>query len=223
MYSQYVKRPFDVAFSLVLLIAAVPFMLAVAIAIKLESKGPVLFRQTRTGRYGVPFRLYKFRSMAANNSVYDTKSQNEITRVGSFIRKTSLDELPQLLNVLKGDMSFIGPRPWIPEYFDHMNDTQRRRCDVRPGITGIAQVYGRNNLSISQKIAYDLRYVDNIGLGEDCKVVFLTMVAVSSREGQEMGKGGIHEELDFLRSQYEKHETAPYGNLAFATSTEANG
>lgn len=215
MYRRYIKRPLDIVFALALIIALATVYLITAIVIKLESKGPVIFKQTRTGLNGKPFTLFKFRSMTAQNNVYDNTSADEVTRVGAFIRKTSIDELPQLINVIMGDMSFIGPRPWITAYYDHMNAEQRRRYQVRPGITGIAQVYGRNNLTIHQKINYDLRYVDHIGLREDLKVVFLTFVAVLSKEGEAMGKGGIHEELDMLRRQFEgqKSEGADVDNF----------
>jgi len=141
--------------------------------------------------------------MEQSNNVHDSSKEDNITTVGKFLRAFSLDELPQLINVIRGDMSFIGPRPWITSYFKCMNESQRRRYAVRPGITGIAQVYGRNNITIHQKIKYDLRYVDHVGFREDLKVVFLTLVAVISREGQEMGKGGIHEELYTLKNQHD--------------------
>jgi lipopolysaccharide/colanic/teichoic acid biosynthesis glycosyltransferase len=152
--------------------------------------------------------------MTVDNNVHDKSKADQITTVGKFLRAFSLDELPQLLNVIKGDMSFIGPRPWIISYYDHMNDEQRRRYQVRPGITGIAQVYGRNNLTIHQKINYDLRYVDHIGLREDLKVVFLTFVAVLSKEGEAMGKGGIHSELEHLRRANSNKSMADSGGAA---------
>ena len=208
MYSNYFKRAFDLTAAIALFTLALPLFVIIAAAIRFTSRGPVLFTQQRSGLHGHQFSMRKFRTMAADNDVRDASSEDRITPVGKFLRAFSLDELPQLINVIRGDMSFIGPRPWIPEYYQHMNAEQRRRYDVRPGITGIAQVYGRNNLTIHQKISYDLRYVEHIGLREDLKVVFLTIVAVLTKEGQEMGKGGIHEELNILKRQFSQHEAA---------------
>ena len=135
MYT-YIKRLMDVIVSIFLLLIMMIPMILIAIFIKLESKGPVLFKQLRTGKNGKNFQLYKFRSMEKDNNVLDFNKENKITKVGAFLRKTSLDELPQLLNVLKGEMSLIGPRPWIIEYYGILTDYQKRRVEVRPGITG---------------------------------------------------------------------------------------
>lgn len=196
------KRVFDIIFSLFLLILFFIPMVIVAIAIKLESNGPVLFKQERTGKDGRNFYLCKFRSMTVDNDVMNFSSENKITKVGAFIRKTSLDELPQLFNILKGEMSLIGPRPWIVEYYNNFTDEQKRRVSVRPGITGLAQAVGRNNLSIFDKIKYDLEYVDHYSLKMDMKVVFLTIKTVFSKEGAELSKLGIKEELKELRENY---------------------
>ncbi|MDQ5886417.1 MAG: hypothetical protein QG623_415 [Patescibacteria group bacterium] len=206
MYNKYIKRLLDLVAALTLLTLAIPLLLVIAIAVKLSSPGPVIFTQERSGINGTKFKMFKLRTMDKNNSVSDASGEDQITGIGRFLRAFSLDEIPQLVNVVRGDMSFIGPRPWITDYYDHMDSTQRHRYDVRPGITGIAQVYGRNNLSIHDKIKYDLRYVSHIGLREDLKVIFLTIQAVVSRDGQEMGKGGIHKELDILRSQLNNSE-----------------
>ncbi len=211
MYETYIKRGFDLIGGVVLFILTSPLFVVVSIIIKVTSPGPVIFTQDRSGVSGKVFRMRKFRTMTHDNDVHDNTRENQMTDVGKFLRAFSLDELPQLINVIRGDMSFIGPRPWITPYYDHMNDTQRRRYDVRPGITGIAQVYGRNNLTIHQKISYDLRYVDHLNLREDLKVIFLTFVAVLSKEGEAMGKGGIHEELDILKKQFEKHQREQNG------------
>lgn len=214
MYKKFGKRLADIVLASVLLgVLAVP-MLIIAVIIRATSSGGALFRQDRTGMNGKIFSMYKFRSMVQDNNVHDRASENRITSVGKFLRASSLDELPQLINVVRGDMSFIGPRPWITKYHEHMTASQRRRYSVRPGITGIAQVYGRNNLTIHQKISYDLRYVNNISLREDLKVIVLTFVAILTKEGEAIGKKGIHEELDILKKQFEKHhdgqETANY-------------
>lgn len=188
---------FIVSFLLIIL-CSIP-MIIIAIAIKLESKGPALFKQTRTGKDGIDFTLYKFRSMTVDNNVLNFKEENKITKVGKFIRKTSLDELPQLLNVLKGDMSLIGPRPWIVEYYQNFTNYQKRRVAVRPGITGLAQATGRNNLSIFEKIEYDIEYVEQCSLLEDLKVLGMTIKTVLSKEGADLSKAGVHEEIVALR------------------------
>ena len=166
------KRGLDFTLALIGLILLSPLMLIVSIAIKLDSKGPVLFKQERTGKDGKTFMLYKFRSMAVDNDVHDMSCEDKHTKVGNFIRKTSIDELPQFINILKGDMSFIGPRPWITDYWDNMTAEQRHRYDVVPGITGLAQVKGRNDISIVEKINYDLEYVDKYSPIEDLKIIY---------------------------------------------------
>ena len=193
------KRIFDVLFALLGLIIASPIMILIAIAIKLDSKGPVFFRQTRSGKNGKPFKMYKFRSMPVNNDVHDFSKEDVHTKVGKFLRKTSLDELPQLINILKMEVSFIGPRPWITDYYENMNDEQRHRYDVLPGITGLAQANGRNTISIFDKINYDLEYVKNYSLFMDIKIIFLTVKAVFSQKGADAGKGTINNELNDLK------------------------
>jgi len=197
---KYVKRVLDIIISLfVLIIFAIP-MIIIAIAIKLESKGPVFFKQKRTGLYGKEFNLYKFRSMTQDNDVLNFKTENKLTRVGKFIRKTSLDEISQVFNIIKGDMSWIGPRPWIPSYYENFTEYQKRRVEVLPGLTGLAQASGRNNLSIFEKIDYDIKYVDNISLKMDIKIIFLTVKCVLSKSGAELSKSGIKDELDQLHT-----------------------
>jgi lipopolysaccharide/colanic/teichoic acid biosynthesis glycosyltransferase len=198
---KYIKRIMDYFFAFIGIILTLPIMLIIAIAIKIDSKGPVIFKQDRTGKNGKIFKLYKFRSMAIDNDVHDFSNKDKHTKVGSIIRKLSLDELPQFFNILKGDMSFIGPRPWIQDYWDNMNEEQRHRCDVLPGITGLAQAKGRNNISIFEKINYDLEYVNNYSLLEDIKVIVWTIKAVISKDGADAGKGTIQNELEDLRKQ----------------------
>lgn len=201
MYQKYVKRVFDVLFSVVLLILLSPIFFIVAIAIKLDSKGPVIFKQMRSGKNGVPFKLYKFRSMSANNDVYNSSEEDQITRVGNVIRKLSLDELPQIINILKGDMSFIGPRPWILEYAENFNKHQMRRLDVLPGITGLAQCSGRNNLTIKERINIDVQYVRNVSFKMDVLIVFKTIKCILKREGFSNSKSAIHDEIRELYKQ----------------------
>ncbi len=189
----------DRILALIGLIVLLPLMLIIAIAIKLDSKGPILFKQVRTGKGGHNFMMLKFRTMHVDNDVHDFSKADQHTRVGKILRKISLDELPQLINIMKGDMSFIGPRPWITDYFDAMNETQRHRYCVRPGITGLAQAMGRNDLDIFTKIKYDLEYIENYSLWMDIKVVFLTIKAVFSTKGADAGKDTIQNELEALR------------------------
>ncbi len=196
------KRVSDFSVASLGLVILSPVLIIIAITIKFDSKGPVLFLQKRTGKGGQVFTIYKFRTMAANNDITNRDLQDKHTRVGTFLRRTSLDELPQLLNVIKGDMAIIGPRPWITDYLLYMNPTERERFTVRPGITGLAQARGRNSLNIHEKIAYDLEYVENFGLEEDLKVVHYTIKSLlpSSHTLVEAGKIHIYNELDQLKA-----------------------
>ena len=196
---KHLKRVIDFTLAVVILIIFLIPMIIVGIAIKIDSKGPVFFKQERTGKNGKIFKMYKFRSMAVDNDVHNFKEEDKYNKVGKFIRALSLDELPQIINILKGEMAFIGPRPWIPEYYDNMNEEQRKRYEVLPGITGLAQVKGRNNIGIIEKINYDLEYVRNFSLKQDIKIFFLTIKTVFSKKGVNAGKGTIHNELEALK------------------------
>ncbi len=198
------KFLFDRVLAIVGLIIASPLMLIISILIKLDSKGPALFKQVRTGKHGVNFNVYKFRTMVANNDVHDFSKADQHTKIGKFLRKTSLDELPQLISIAKADMSFIGPRPWITDYYENMNEAQRHRCDVRPGLTGLAQVMGRNNLTIFDKINYDLKYIENYSLRQDLKIIFLTIKTVFTGHGADEGKSNIEQELKDLKKKNKK-------------------
>lgn len=197
----YVKRLLDLIMAAILMIIFLVPMIIIGILIKFDSKGPVFFKQERTGKNGKIFLLYKFRSMAVDNDVHDFSKSDQHTKIGTILRKLSLDELPQLINILKGEMSFIGPRPWIPDYYENMNEHQRHRNDVLPGITGLAQAKGRNNISIISKINYDLEYVQNYSLIQDIKIFFLTIKTVLSKEGADAGKNTIQTELETLKTQ----------------------
>ncbi len=203
------KRTLGILFSFIGLILLSPLMLLISFAIKLDSKGPILFKQVRTGKNGKPFKLYKFRSMVVDNDVYDLSKKDAHTKVGSFLRKTSLDELPQLINILKGEMAFIGPRPWITDYYENMNEKERHRCDVLPGITGLAQAKGRNKLTIFEKINYDLEYIRDYSLYEDLKVIFLTIKTVLSKVGCDAGKDTIQNEINDLIEENTRYDMKP--------------
>ena len=200
MYKKYIKRVLDFTFALILLILTLPITLLTSIAIKLESPGPVFFKQKRSGINGQLFTLMKYRSMSARNDVYDTSKKDEITRVGAFIRRFSIDELPQLLNILRGEMSFVGPRPWIPDYYKNMNKQQRQRYNVKPGITGLAQARGRNALSIHDKINSHIEYVQHITFMRDIEIAALTLRTMLDKSTLEIGKSGIKDELDTLKA-----------------------
>ena len=195
-----IKFVFDRMFALFGLIVTLPLMLIIAIAIKLDSEGSIIFKQLRTGKHGKNFYIYKFRTMVSNNDVHDFSKSDKHTKIGKILRKTSLDELPQLYSILIGKMSFIGPRPWITDYYDNMNEIQRNRYSVRPGLTGLAQCMGRNNITIFDKIEYDLQYIKNYSLAQDLKIVFLTIKSVFSGSGADAGKETIETELKDLKN-----------------------
>jgi lipopolysaccharide/colanic/teichoic acid biosynthesis glycosyltransferase len=180
------KRVFDLV---VLAAMAVPAALLAglcALAVRLSSRGPILFRQTRIGHLAEPFVVLKFRTMRHapdGNPVFP--DADRITRVGRLLRRTSLDELPQLLNVAKGEMSIVGPRPTLPYQVERYDDRQRRRLAVRPGLTGLAQVSGRNALSWAERIAFDLEYVESCSPGLDLRLLLRTVPAMLSAEGVE--------------------------------------
>ena len=139
--------------------------------------------------------------MVYGNDVHDLSKKDQVTKIGSFIRKTSIDELPQLINILKGEMTFIGPRPWITDYAKYYNKKQRRRLDVTPGLTGLAQCSGRNSISIKEKIALDVKYVENMSLKMDLYVIYRTVICVLKKEGFSSDKNTIKEEIDELKAQ----------------------
>lgn len=205
MYQNFTKRLLDIVLAVFLLVLTLPLSIILAILIKCESHGPVFFKQNRTGLNGENFKMRKFRSMTYDNDVRDLSKQDQATKIGTIMRALSLDEIPQLINIIEGDMSFIGPRPWIPEYYQHMTKKQRQRNNVRPGITGLAQAYGRNSLTIHEKISYDLEYVHDISLKEDIKIILITIRTLFKTAVDEdtlqIGKNGIKDEIDTLRRQ----------------------
>lgn len=185
MYKYNIKRLFDCIFSLIGILFFVPVFFIVTIGLFFANQGRPFFFQTRPGKNGKLFKIIKFKTMndkmdSCGNLLPDI---NRLTKIGQIVRKTSLDELPQLINVLKGEMSLIGPRPLLPEYLPLYNDSQRRRHEVKPGITGWAQVNGRNAISWQQKFEYDVWYVENISFILDCNILYLTIKKVFKREG----------------------------------------
>lgn len=181
----WIKRLLDITVALAVLTLSLPFTLFIMVFLFFANNGKPFFFQRRPGKNGRIFSIVKFKTMndkkdADGNLLPDA---DRLTKVGSFVRKTSLDEIPQLINVLKGDMSLIGPRPLLVEYLPLYNETQKRRHEVRPGITGWAQVNGRNAISWKQKFEYDVWYVDNLSLGLDLKIIYLTILKVFKSEG----------------------------------------
>lgn len=184
MYRYFFKRLFDFVIALAALLLLSPVFIIVTIALYFANRGKPFFYQKRPGKNERMFSIIKFKSMndkkdASGNLAPDME---RLTPVGAFVRKTSLDEIPQLINVLKGDMSLIGPRPLLVEYLPLYNDTQKRRHEVRPGITGWAQVNGRNAISWQQKFEYDVWYVDRVSFILDCKITWKTILKVVKSE-----------------------------------------
>lgn len=188
-----VKRFLDVTASFLGLVLLSPLMLAVSILIKIDSRGPVIFRQKRIGRNGKVFEIYKFRSMCVGaektgSGVYSGKGDARVTRIGKILRATSIDELPQLLNILKGEMSFVGPRPpltYHPWKYEEYTDFQKRMFEVRPGITGWAQVNGRKDVEWHKRIELNVWYVDHMSLLLDIKIMFMTAFKVLTNADNE--------------------------------------
>ena len=193
MYRKFFKRFLDVVISAIALLVASPFMLITAILIKLESPGPVIFKQERLGKGGKVFWIYKFRSMCVGaektgSGVYSGKGDKRVTKVGRIIRATSIDELPQLINILKGDMSIIGPRPpltYHPWPVEEYTQEQFRMFELRPGITGWAQTHGRKDVEWHKRIELNVWYVDNVSLWLDIKILFLTVFKVVTNADNE--------------------------------------
>ncbi len=177
------KRLTDVGLAALILIVFSPIIACVAIAVRVRLGSPVMFRHVRPGKDGELFTLLKFRTMSQASVTGDDSDEARMTGLGSFLRSTSLDELPELVNVLRGDMSLVGPRPLLPEYLPLYSLDQRRRHSVRPGLTGWAQVNGRNAITWKQKFDYDIWYVDNQSIALDFKILALTLRKVFSREG----------------------------------------
>ena len=179
------KRVFDLIVSVFALVALLPVLLVTAILVRVKLGSPIFFRQTRPGRDGKPFKMVKFRTMldAVDKQGNPLPDQQRMTSFGSFLRATSLDELPELWNVIKGDMSLVGPRPLLMEYLPLYSEEQFRRHNVRPGVTGWAQVNGRNAISWEDKFKLDAWYVDNQSILLDLKILFLTVKKVLVRDG----------------------------------------
>ena len=185
MYKKYIKRLLDILLSFIALVILSPVIIVVAILVRIKLGKPVLFKQERPGKDAKIFRMYKFRTMT------DAKDENgellpdavRLTRFGKILRSTSLDELPELINILKGDMSIIGPRPLLIEYLPLYNEEQTHRHDVRPGLTGLAQINGRNLVDWESRFKLDVEYVNNLTFKMDLKIILNTIKTVIKKEG----------------------------------------
>ena len=185
MYKKIIKRFLDFIIALIGLVLILPLFVLVIVGLFFANHGKPFFFQTRPGKNGRLFKIIKFKTMndKKNSEGNLLSDEYRLTKIGAFVRKTSLDEIPQLLNVLKGDMSLIGPRPLLPEYLPLYNESQSRRHEVKPGITGWAQVNGRNAISWEQKFEYDFWYVENVSFLLDLKILYQTIKKVFKREG----------------------------------------
>ncbi|MCO5388430.1 sugar transferase [Desulfosporosinus sp.] len=198
-----IKRFLDLSFSIILLVVASPCMLGASIAIRLGSRGPVLFKQERPGKDGVIFTIYKFRTMRleTEKNGRPLSDMERMTRVGTILRKLSVDELPQLFNILKGDMSFIGPRPLMVQYLDRYTPQQMRRHEVTPGISGWAQINGRNQVEWETRFKYDVWYVEHISFWLDLRIFFKTLAIVLIRSGVNQSKNQTMEEFGVVKNR----------------------
>jgi len=185
IYEKYIKRILDFILSLMALVVLSPILLILVIVGAVKMKGNPFFTQMRPGKDEKIFKLIKFRTMTDEKDSEGNLLPDDVrlTKYGRFLRSTSLDELPELINILKGDMSIVGPRPLLVAYLDRYNETQARRHEVRPGVTGLAQVNGRNTLSWEDKFDYDVEYVDSVAFGLDVSIILKTVAAVLKREG----------------------------------------
>ena len=194
-FQLFLKRFFDIFVSifLIVILTVFPVLIVIPILIKLTSKGPAVFKQDRVGKNGKIFKIYKFRTMLIPEESIDENGEvlppkKRVTKVGRFLRKTSLDELMQLFNILNGTMSIVGPRPTLPYQVEHYTEEQKKRMLMRPGITGWAQVNGRNDLSWTEKIVFDVEYVEKFSLWFDIRILFKTVAVVFKHEGIEFSK-----------------------------------
>ena len=188
MYRKYVKRIFDVIAALAALIILSPIFLIVAVLIRSKLGKPIIFKHQRPGKDEKLFTLYKFRTMTDERDEHNVLLPDEVrlTKFGRLIRATSLDELPELFNIIKGDMSIVGPRPLEVYFLPYYNEKEKHRHDVRPGLTGLAQVNGRNNLTWEQRFEYDISYINQMSFLTDVKIIYQTIIQVIKREGTDI-------------------------------------
>ena len=208
MYAKYIKRMLDFILSLIALIVLSPLMLIIGLLVRIKLGKPIIFKQKRPGKNEKIFTLYKFRTMT------DEKDQNgnllpdaeRLTKFGKTLRSTSLDELPELWNILKGEMAIVGPRPLLVEYLPLYNEAQKHRHDVRPGLTGLAQISGRNTIDWEEKFEEDIEYINNITFIGDCKIILKTAINVIKKDGINSETSATMEEFIGNEAVKEKEE-----------------
>lgn len=221
MYKNFFKRFFDIVLSLLAIIVLCIPMFIIGIAIKCDSKGPIFFKQKRLGKEGKVFNIYKFRSMCegaehTGSGVYSGKGDARVTKVGRFLRATSLDELPQFFNLLKGDMSLVGPRPpltYHPWSWDKYTEEQKKMFQVRPGITGWAQVNGRKEVEWNKRIKLNIWYVEHVSLWLDIKILFMTVCKVFTNANNENTGATVKESEENSINSNEQDKMETVGNL----------
>ena len=189
MYAKYIKRILDLILSLMALIVLMPLMIIIGILVRINLGSPIIFKQKRPGKNEKIFTLYKFRTMTDKRDIDGNLLPDEyrLTKFGKFLRSTSLDELPELINIIKGDMAIVGPRPLLVEYLPYYTEEEKHRHDVRPGLTGLAQVNGRNAISWEEKLKYDTECIKKISFYSDLKIIFKTIKKTIKREDILMG------------------------------------
>ena len=189
MYAKYIKRILDLILSLMALIVLMPLMIIIGILVRINLGSPIILKQKRPGKNEKIFTLYKFRTMTDKRDIDGNLLPDEyrLTKFGKFLRSTSLDELPELINIIKGDMAIVGPRPLLVEYLPYYTEEEKHRHDVRPGLTGLAQVNGRNAISWEEKLKYDTEYIKKIYFNSDLKIIFKTIKKTIKREDILMG------------------------------------
>lgn len=203
MYAKYIKRTLDLILSLMALIVLMPLMIIIGILVRINLGSPIIFKQKRPGKNEKIFTLYKFRTMTDKRDIDGNLLPDEyrLTKFGKFLRSTSLDELPELINIIKGDMAIVGPRPLLVEYLPYYTEEEKHRHDVRPGLTGLAQVNGRNEISWEEKLKYDTEYIKKISFYSDLKIIFKTIKKTIKRKDIKMGK-----ELQFGKLNVEREK-----------------
>lgn len=197
IYEKYIKRALDFILALVSIVILCPFIFVIALLVRIKLGKPIIFKQERPGLHEKIFCLYKFRTMTDAKDINGELLPDSVrlTKFGKSLRNTSLDELPELWNILKGDMSIVGPRPLLVRYLPLYSERQRHRHDVRPGITGLAQVHGRNSISWQERFEWDIKYVNNVSFIGDCKILWNTIGVVLKKEG-------IHSETSVTMEEF---------------------
>ena len=190
MYAKYIKRTLDLILSLMALILLMPLMIIIGILVRINLGSPIIFKQKRPGKNEKIFTLYKFRTMTDKRDIDGNLLPDEyrLTKFGKFLRSTSLDELPELINIIKGDMAIVGPRPLLVEYLPYYTEEEKHRHDVRPGLTGLAQVNGRNLLEWDERLKKDLEYINSISVKNDLFIIFRTIINVIKRKDIAVGR-----------------------------------